>query len=147
MYHGMMKPGYCPPLIILAAFLFFLIGCATGEKKEPTPETIIAEKAFALSLEIRDAYTAQDLRKLRTLCSETLSNDLSLQREKYKSVKLDFTMRWVDIEQDGTVHLYVAWKRKALTTVQATEDSGMGVFILKGDPLKADTILRDNPFQ
>lgn len=128
-------------------FCVLAVSCASGEKKVPTAEALTAEKAFSTSLEIRDAFVENDTRKLKALCAEPLFELLSSSRQKFTAVSLEFTMRWVDIDYDGTVHLYVAWKRLATTDREEPSDSGMGVFLMRGEPLKATEILRESPFQ
>lgn len=84
---------------------------------------------------------------MKTLCADPLFDALSSSRQKFGAVSMEFTMRWVDIDLDGTVHLYVSWKRSA--TIERKEEvaSGMGVFLMRGDPLRATEILREDPFQ
>ncbi|MGW8272750.1 MAG: hypothetical protein ACWGN7_05105 [Thermodesulfovibrionales bacterium] len=121
--------------------------CASGEKKVPPPEALTAEKAFSTAIEIRDAFVKDDAGKLRSLCADPLFETISSSRQKFETVSLEFTMRWVDIDYDATVHLYVAWKRSAVIDDKDSSDSGMGVFMMRGEPLKAFEIVRDSPFQ
>jgi hypothetical protein len=127
--------------------LLLSAACSSEVKKTPPPEALTAEKAFTLAEEIKDAFVSKNSLTLKGLCTESLYGELSPLITKFRDLKLDFTMRWVDIDTSGTVHLYVAWKRKAERQNEAISDSGMAVFVIKNDPFLADEILRENPFK
>lgn len=133
--------------LLISSLLFMLVSCGSAEKKDPTPEVRIATKAFELSNKIKDSFINKDSQALQSLCSEALYTELSSDVETFTHMKLEFTLRWVDIDNEGTIHLYVSWERSALKEDRTVNDSGMSVFLIKGKPLVAENILRENPFK
>ncbi|HDZ88273.1 MAG TPA: hypothetical protein ENH38_06610 [Nitrospirae bacterium] len=123
-----------------------LLSCASDEKKMPTAEVDIANRAFDLSNKIKEAFLNDNKKMLKNLCSKDLYNDLSRDIDSYTGEGIDFTMRWVDIDEEGTIHLYVSWKKKDKRKTNDENTSGMAVFIIKDKPFIAKKILRENPF-
>ncbi|HDL20743.1 MAG TPA: hypothetical protein ENG86_07350 [Nitrospirae bacterium] len=112
----------------------------------PTAEVDIANRAFDLSNKIKEAFLNDNKKMLKNLCSKDLYNDLSRDIDSYTGEGIDFTMRWVDIDEEGTIHLYVSWKKKDKRKTNDENTSGMAVFIIKDKPFIAKKILRENPF-
>lgn len=133
-------------LVCAGMVLVYIISCASEEKKTPPQGALTAERAFKLVQDVKDAFLKRDLRKLQSLCSEDVYNELSGRTETFRGSNLEFGMRWVDIDKDGTVHLYVAWKRKTIIGDKEGTDTGMAAFVIKAPPFVVDDILRENPF-
>ncbi len=129
--------------IFLAAI--FLFSCGKKEVKPVSQESKTAQEAFALSEQIRDAFIRNDRDTIRENSTSSGYRDVTANSKAYESVELDFTPRWVEIEQDK-VMLNVTWKGKWASGGKKTEDRGMTVFVMEGKPLKLSGILRTNPF-
>lgn len=147
MYYVCMHARNFFSLIIIVFGLALQSGCASDETRMPTPEAVIAREAFDHAIKIRDAFIDEDSKSLKTLCSESMYHTLMGARESFRNPSLDFTMRWVDIDEHGTVHLYVAWQRKGEYEGKDASGAGMGVFVLKGSPFLLEEILRESPFE
>lgn len=146
MYHVCMSNRYSFSLMILVLVLMFQAGCASDETKVPSPEVVIAQEAFDLAIEIRDVFIDKDSSDLKSLCSEAMYRKLADTMKAFRGLSLDFTKRWVDIDTDGTVHLYIAWQRKGEYEGKDASGAGMAVFVLRGSPFLLEDILRENPF-
>ena len=120
--------------------------CSSAEEKIPTVEVNIANKAFELSRRIKDAFIAGDQGMLKEYCTPDLFRILSPRVGTFKDLSLEFSMKWVDIHEDDTIHLYVSWKRNRWKGEALREDSGMAVFVIQQNPFLAAEILRGNPF-
>jgi hypothetical protein len=59
---------------------------------------------------------------------------------------LEFVPTWVVID-DTVVKLTISWKGTWTVSGSTTEDRGIAVFVMEGQPLKLANILRANPFQ
>lgn len=133
---------------LLLAVLFAtvcLFSCGKKEVKLASQESKTAEEAFALIEKTRDAFMKNDRDAIRENATESGYKDVTANRKSYDSVELDFTPRWVEIEQNK-VTVNVTWKSKWTFGGKKTEDRGMAVFVLEGRPLKLSAILRTNPF-
>ena len=126
--------------------MFILMSCAADQDKQPTVEVQIAEKAFDLSNVIKDAFLNGDRQALKALCSDDLYEELSSLMNTFPGKDLEFTLRWVDIDFEGTIHLYVTWKRSPMQQQGSEQASGLAVFVMTQDPLVAREIIRENPF-
>lgn len=146
MYHLSMQYNFSHRFSLVLLMLVALAGCASDEARVPSPEVVIAGEAFDLAIEIRDAFIDTDSSDLKSLCSETMYQKLADTMGTFRGLSLDFTKRWVDIDTDGMVHLYIAWQRKGEYAGKDASGAGMAVFVLKGSPLMLEDILRENPF-
>lgn len=146
MYHLSMFYYLLRRLWLILITLVLFVGCASDETKVPSPEVVIAQEAFNLAIEIRDAFIDKDSSDLKSLCSEAMYRKLADTMRAFRGLSLDFTKRWVDIDTDGTVHLYIAWQRKGEYDGKDASGAGMAVFVLKGSPFLLEDILRENPF-
>ncbi len=132
-------------LIGLLIFLMVPFSCGKKEVKPPSLESKTAEEAFALSESIRDAFMKNDSDTLQKDSTESGFKEITSGKRVYSSVELEFTPRWVEIEQTQ-VMVNIAWKSKWTVSGKQVEDRGMSVFVLEGKPLKLAKILRSNPF-
>ena len=131
-------------LSIIVALLLF--SCATDEEKTPAVEVELATKAFELSEEVKESFLKGDKGALKRLCSKNLYNKLSSKMNELSGWKIDFKMRWVDIDEEGTIHMYISWERDSGREEENFEMSGLALFVIKEDPFIVDRIMRENPF-
>jgi len=137
----------CTVMLFILLSVAVFSSCASDEEKRPTPEVEMATRAFALAEKVRDAYLSHDSESLRQLCSADLFGALKETMNHYEGGSIEFRMRWVDIDRDGTVHLYVSWKRSGGNGGEMEEaGSGMAVFVISGEPLRVEKVLRESPF-
>jgi hypothetical protein len=132
-------------LILLLTFLMVPFSCGKKEVKPPSQDSKTAEEAFAVSESIREAFIKNDSDTLLKDSTESGFKDITSGRRSYESVELEFTPRWVDIEQTQ-VMVNIAWKSKWTVAGKQVEDRGMAIFVMEGKPLKLAKILRANPF-
>jgi hypothetical protein len=132
-------------LVLVIAF-FVLSGCAE-EVKKPSEDSLIAQEAFALAEEMRRVYVAKNFWALNQYALPETYGNVVRDIKKFRSVKLEFTPRWVEIKKDGTVFLYVAWKGTWEMESGEEERRGFALFDLRGRPLKLAGVLRGNPFK
>lgn len=134
------------PLILLIIVVAFVTSCGgKKEVKRVSEDSKIATEAFALADTLKNAYLSKDRATIeRNATSEGYRTVLSTLKN-FDSAELDFNPVWVEIEGD-TVHLNISWKGKWQKAGKVTEERGMGVFVLKGRPMRLDNILRANPF-
>ncbi len=130
---------------IFLVFAVFLSNCSSKEVKPPTPESRTSLEAFALAETIKDAFMKNDISVLRNNSTDAGYKDVTLNKTPFDSVELEFTPRWVEIE-DNKVVLNVTWKSQWGASGKTISDRGMAVFVLEDRPLKLAKILRSNPF-
>jgi len=134
-------------IILSVAALLAVAACASDEAKVPTPEAITAQQAFEHALKIREAFLDDDRSDLQELCNEATYQKLLQTTGVSRDLSLEFIMRWVDIDEVGTIHLYVSWKRKGELSGKDATATGMVDFVMKGSPLLLTEILRESPFE
>jgi hypothetical protein len=132
-------------LVVLLIFLTVPLSCGKKEVKPVSQESKTATEAFGLAEKIRDAFVKNDREALLGDATESGFKDIFAGKKSYESVELEFTPRWVDIEQ-AQVSVNIAWKSKWTVLGKEVEDRGMAVFVMEGRPLKLARILRANPF-
>ncbi len=123
-----------------------LFSCASDEEKTPSVEVELANRAFDLSEEVKESFIKGDSEALRRLCSKNLYNKLSSKMDELSGWKIDFKMRWVDIDEEGTIHMYISWKRDPGREEENIETSGLALFVIKEDLFIVEKIMRENPF-
>ncbi len=131
--------------VLLAVLLVLLSSCGGKEVKPVSPESKIALESFSVAESVRSAFIKNDLYALQNDSVNEGYRDLTANKRPYESVELDFTPRWVEINDDR-VTLNVSWKSRWIVSGKDTTDRGMAVFLLEGRPLKISKILRGNPF-
>jgi len=123
-----------------------LLPACSKEVKEPSADVIAAEDAFAVAEGLREAYVARDFRDMAKYATEEAYEDITRNLKEFRSVELEFKPRWVEIKEDGDVHLYMAWKGTWTMKDAGEERTGMALFELSGRPPKVSRILRQSPF-
>ncbi len=131
-------------LILLACLL--LASCG-GKKavKQVTQESRAATEAFALAETIREAFVKKDLAAIQRNTTEAGFRHITAGRQAYDSVNISFTPRWVEIEGDKML-VNISWKSSWMLSGRKTDERGMAVFVMEGNPLKVTGIIRANPF-
>lgn len=131
--------------VLLIISLSALISCASDDEKAPSVEVNMANRAFDLSIGIKEAFLRKDGDALRRLCGKDLSDELVSEMGRFKEKDIDFTMRWVDIDEEGGVHLYIQWNRVTVDPESEKQMSGLALFVFNKE-LLAEEIMRENPF-
>lgn len=116
--------------------------CASEDRKLRSQGAETASRAFEIVLEIKSSFLDGDRSKLKELCSETLFAKLSDSMDTFKGKDMEFRMKWVSIEEDGTVNLYISWSEKD----KDPADTRIAQFVIGKSPFVARKILRDDPF-
>jgi hypothetical protein len=137
---------YLISLFSILSLIFLLASCGKKEVKPVSEDSKIAQEAFRLAEVVKDAYIRNDRSTIERNSAKDGYKDIIEVRKNFDSAELAFTPRWVEI--DGTtVHLRVAWNGTWIVKGQRTEDRGLAVFIMEGNPLKLVKVLRENPFK
>jgi|COG998Drversion2_1049125.scaffolds.fasta_scaffold20682_2 hypothetical protein len=130
---------------LLIISLSALISCASDDEKAPSVEVNMANRAFDLSIGIKEAFLRKDGDALRRLCGKDLSDELVFVMEEFKGKDIDFKMRWVDIDEEGEMHLYIQWNKFMGDSARGEQISGLALFVLNRDFIAVE-IMRENPF-
>jgi len=133
--------------IALILLTFMLLASCGGKKavKQITQESKTATEAFGIAETIRNAFIKKDLATIQRNATEAGFRDITAGNKVYDSVDITFTPRWVEIEGDK-LHVNISWKSTWLLSGRKTDERGMAVFVMEGNPLKVTRILRANPF-
>jgi hypothetical protein len=131
-------------LLLLASFLIFSCG-GKKEVKQVTQESKAATEAFGVAETIKNAFIKKDSATLQRNATEAGLKDIMAGRKVFDSVDITFTPRWVEIEGDKML-VNISWKSTWMLSGRKTEERGMAVFEMQGNPLKVTRILRANPF-
>ncbi|MCX7988407.1 MAG: hypothetical protein N2647_03065 [Thermodesulfovibrio sp.] len=133
---------------ILVLFLVLLLFACGGKKqvKQPSSEYLYTTEAFKVIDEIRLSYQNKDNAGIRKNCSEAAYREIIASIKPFDKVELEFIPVLVEIEGDS-IRLYVSWNGKWSYLGRDMEERGLGSFLLKGNPLKVERILRGNPFR
>jgi hypothetical protein len=135
--------GYA--LLILIA-LFFQISCGKKEVKPVSPESKLAQEAFALAETLKNAYSEKDMGTLEDNSTRDGYRELIGAIKNFERADLIFTPTWVEIK-DSTVRLTISWKGTWTIKNITTEDRGIAIFVLEGSPLKLAKVQRADPFR
>jgi hypothetical protein len=131
------------------AFLFLLVAMFSSceqEIKKPTEDTLLSKEAISMAEGLRDAYVRKAFTEMRKYCTGKGYESIRAGILDFDSVELDFTPKWVEIEEDGSVFLNVSWEGKWALGDFEKDSKGMAVFRLKGRPLRVEEIVRGSPF-
>lgn len=131
-------------LLLLASFLILSCG-GKKEVKQVTQESKAATEAFGVAETIKNAFIKKDSATLQRNATEAGLKDIMAGRKVFDSVDITFTPRWVEIEGDKML-VNISWKSTWMLSGRKTEERGMAVFEMQGNPLKVTRILRANPF-
>ena len=131
-------------LLLLACLL--LLSCSgKKEVKQITQESKAATEAFGVAESIKNAFVKKDLSTIKSNTTEAGFKDIMAGKQVFDSLDLTFTPRWVEIEGDQML-VNISWKSTWTLSGRNTEERGMAVFEMQGNPLKVTRILRANPF-
>lgn len=136
---------YYISILLLIVTLPALLTCASDDEKVPSVEADIARRAFDLSIKIKEAYLEKDSNALITLCGKDLYDKLVSEMGRFKGNKMEFRMRWVDIDEEDIVHLYVQWNKVIDDPGGGDQITGLALFVINKDFIAIE-IMRENPF-
>jgi len=131
-------------LLLLACML--LVSCSKKEVKQTTQESKSAIEAFGVAETIKNAFVKKDLTTLQRNTTEAGMKDVMSGKQAYDSVDITLTPRWVEIEGEQML-VNISWKSTWTLSGRKSEERGMAVFVMEGNPLKLTRILRANPFK
>jgi len=134
-------------LFLLTVLSFLLLpACGGKEAKKVSPESLLAQEAFALAETLKSAYVEKDRTRLERNSTESGYRELIGSMKSFDGAELSFTPTWVEI-QNSTVHLTLSWKGTWSVKGKTTEERGMTVFVFEGTPLTLSQVQRANPFR
>ena len=131
--------------IWLFMVIVLMFACGKKEVKQVSQESRTSLEAFELASKLKNAFISKDLTSMQQNSTEEGYKYLTANRKPFDKVELNFTTRWVEIEENN-VALNVSWKSKWTASGKISEDRGMAVFSMEGKPLKLTKILMANPF-
>jgi hypothetical protein len=131
-------------LLLLASLLLLSCG-GKKEVKQVTQESKAATEAFGVAETIRNAFVKKDSATIQRNATEAGFKDITAGRQVFDSVDITFTPRWVEIEGDKIL-VNISWKSTWMRSGIKSDERGMAVFVMEGNPLKVTGILRANPF-
>jgi|SRR5208283_1102068 len=125
--------------------LILIASCGKKEVKKQSEDSKLATQAFEVVEAIREAYVNKSLRTLENNTTKEGYRTILSAMKDFDSVEMNFNPVLMEMEGDE-VSVNISWKGKWQKGEKISEERGMGVFLLKGKPLKLDNILRGNPF-
>lgn len=135
-------------LVLVMLVLPLLVASCGGKKevKRVSEDSRIATEAFGVAEAVRDAYARKDIGAIENNTTKEGFQAVSRGLRSFDSVDLVFAPIYVEIIE-GTVNLNISWKGVWKRGGTESEERGMAIFVLKGRPLRVDTVLRANPFR
>jgi len=133
-------------VLLILMVVLAVAACSKKVVKVQTEDSKLAQEAFALAENMRQAYVKKDFNSFTNYSTEQGLRDVERQLKDFDDVKLEFEPRWVEIEGDKLI-LNVSWKGTWQVRGRERKDRGMAVFELTGRPLRLNRILRSNPFK
>ena len=130
-------------LILLACIL--LVSCGKKEVKPVSQESKATTEAFAVAETVKNAFIKKDLITIQKNSTEEGYRAITANSKSYDSVDITFTPRWVEIE-GSQITVNISWKSSWTVSGRKTDERGMAVFAMEGNPLRVTKILRANPF-
>ena len=134
--------GYALRIVFV---LLLLVSCGKKEVKPVSPESKLAKEAFRIAETLKQAYINKDKAALEENSTPDGYKELIGTIRYFDRADITFTPTWVDIK-DSTVSLTISWKGTWTVGGKATEERGLAIFILEGQPLKLTSVQRENPF-
>jgi len=133
--------------ITLLLFACLLLVSCGGKKavKQVSQESKAATEAFGVAETIRNAFVKKDSSTIQRNATDAGFRDITAGKQVFDSLDLTFTPRWVEIDGDQML-VNISWKSTWTLSGRKTEERGMAVFVMEGNPLKVTKILRANPF-
>lgn len=131
--------------IIIIVFLLFSCG-SKKQVRQPSSEYLYTIEAFKVIDEIRQSYQNKDNFGIKKNCSESAYREIIVSIKPFDKAELEFIPVLAEIEKDS-YRLYVSWNGKWSYLGNETEERGLVIFLMKGNPPRVEKILRDNPFR
>lgn len=134
---------------VAVIFLLFLLITGCGIRKEvkiPSQEYTYTTQAFQVVNELRQAYQNRDNLSMRKNCSESGYREIVASMKPFDKAELEFTPVFAEME-DGVLKLYVSWNGKWSYIDKETEERGLAIFLIRGNPPKIEKIIRGSPFR
>ena len=131
-------------LLLLVSVLLLSCG-GKKEVKQVTQESKTATEAFGIAETIKNAFVKKDLATIQRNTTEGGFRNITAGKQAFDSVDITFTPRWVEIEGEQIL-VNISWKSIWTLSGRKTDERGMAVFVMEGNPLKVTKILRANPF-
>ncbi|WP_028845630.1 hypothetical protein [Thermodesulfovibrio thiophilus] len=133
--------------VLVFLLICFLLSCG-GKKqvKPPSEEYSYTQEAFKAVDEMRKAYQNKDNYGIRKYCSESAYREIITSIKPFDKAELEFEPVLGEMESDG-YKLYISWNGKWKYLNKETEERGLAIFLIKGNPPKIERIIRGNPFK
>lgn len=125
--------------------LFPLSSCSKKEVKQISPDSRRYIEAQGVLESIRSAYVTRNIQSIQIKATKDGFRTLTSGLKPFDSVDLEFNPVLAELE-GNTVQMNVSWKGRWTYAGKTTEERGMAVFVMKGQPLQLDNVLRANPF-
>ncbi|MGC9046264.1 MAG: hypothetical protein C0186_04175 [Thermodesulfovibrio aggregans] len=133
--------------VIILLLILLVFGCGGKKQVKPTSEEYsYTTQAFKIVDEIRQAYQNKDNSGIRKHCSESAYREIIASIRPFDRAELEFTPVFAEMFADG-FRLYVSWNGKWSYLGKETEERGLAIFLIKGNPPQVEKILRGNPFR
>jgi len=133
---------------LILTLILSLTAVSCGGKKEVrvvTEDSRTATEAITLIQTVKEAYVKRDLRAIEMNTTKDGFRTISGNMKMFDSAELTFNPVLVEIKDD-VVRVNISWRGTWKQAGKTIQERGMGVFILKGSPLRVDRILISNPF-
>jgi hypothetical protein len=121
-----------------------VVSCSKDIKETPA-ESIVAASTVKLLDNIKGAYTGRNMARLAELTTPEGYRDLGLAIKQFDRATLRFTPTWMEMK-GSRMEVYVAWEGKWEIGKDVTEERGLAVFVIVGNPSKLDEVHRASPF-
>lgn len=122
-----------------------VVSCSKKEMKQPAPDSRRYAEAQSVLEAIRNAYVAKDLQSIRLKTTDDGFRALTTAMKPFDSAYLEFNPVFAEI-QGNTIRVNVSWNGRWTYAGRTSEERGMAVFLLRGQPFQLENILRGNPF-
>jgi len=130
--------------VALALCLLAVVSCGKDIKATPA-ESVVAASTVKLLGDIKEAYAGRNMTRLAELTTEEGYRDLGLAIKQFDKATLRFTPTWMDIKENR-IEVYVAWEGTWEIGKDVSEERGLAVFVLVGNPSRLDEVHRASPF-
>lgn len=133
--------------MIFLLIVILLAGCG-GKKqvKQPSEEYSYTTNSFKVVEAIKDAYLNKNNAEIRKYCSESAYREIIASIKPFDKAELEFSPVFGEIEGND-FKLYVSWSGKWSYVGKETEERGLAVFLMRGNPPRVERIIRGNPFK
>lgn len=132
---------------LILIIIFFLFSCGSKKHVKPLSEEYrYTTEAFRVIEELIQAYQNKDNARIKKHCSESAYREIIASIRPFDRAELDITPVLGEMEKD-MLRLYVSWNGKWVYSDRETEERGLAVFLMKGNPPRVEKILRGSPFR